>query len=154
MTSAALKAMLHAEESGDALIVLVTISHADLAETLYVTSDSVNTVSRGTTFVPYPFDLKLTVDSPNEPPKASISISNVDKRIVESIRSITSPPTILIEIIRSVALDTVEVTYPNFELTQADYDAMVVSGDLEMENFFNEPYPSATYVRSLFPGVF
>jgi hypothetical protein len=87
-------------------------------------------------------------------PKAKLSIDNIDRTIVAAIRSINTAPTVLIEIVRAADLSTVEASFPDFQLINITYDAMVVSGDLTVENFTAEPFPAATFCPSLFPGLF
>lgn len=152
--STELKELLYAEEMDEALIVLVTLEHEELPTPLRVTSDGQDTVSRGETYVYCPFNMKLAIDDPQQPPKASIEISNVDREIVQALRSIRSAVQVTIEIVRSGDLDTVEVSFPNFLLTSATYDALTVSGELNMEDFSQEPYPAGKYTPSKFPGMF
>ncbi|MBI3441731.1 MAG: DUF1833 family protein [Proteobacteria bacterium] len=145
---------LNAPETADAFLVLLTLSHADLDPPLRVTSDAVTTVSRGNSFAAFPFDLVLPDDQDSRSPRARLVIDNVDRQIVQVVRNLSSAPTILIEIIRAASPDTVEARFVDFKLTSVTYDARRVEGALTVEDFTAEPFPSAIFSPSLFPGLF
>lgn len=145
---------LNAAESNDTFLVLLTLSHADLAEPLRVSSDGQDTLSRGNNFIAYPFELSLPSDEDNRAPRAHLTIDNVDRQIVQAVRTLTSAPTALIEIIRAADPDTVEAKFEDFKLTNVFYDAHTVEADLTIEDFTAEPYPAASFSPSLFPGIF
>ena len=152
--SLAMQQAINASETGDVFIVLLTLSHASLAVPIRVSSDAVNTTSRGNTFIAFPFNLTLPDDTDTASPHAKLIIDNIDRSIVLAVRSITTAATLLIEIVRAAAPDTVEASFADFQLTNISYDAMLVSGDLTVENFTAEPFPSATFSPSLFGGLF
>ena len=145
---------LYAGESGDAFLVLLTLSHASLSPPIRVTSDSVDTVSRGDNFIAFPFEISLPDDEDRRPPRARLGIDNIDRRIVQAVRSLSAAPAVLIEIVRAAAPDTVEARFVDFRLTNVTYDSSVVEGDLTVEDFTTEPFPSASFSPSLFPGLF
>ena len=145
---------LFAAETGEAFLVLLTLDHPDLAVPIRVTNDAVTTTSRGDSFVVFPFDLVLPDDQDNRPPRAKLVIDNIDRQIVQAIRSLSSAPTVLIEIIRAAAPDTVEAQFVDFRLTNVSYDVQRVEGDLTIEDFTAEPFPAATFSPSWFPGLF
>ena len=145
---------LFAAETGEAFLVLLTLDHPDLAVPIRVTNDAVTTTSRGDSFVVFPFDLVLPDDQDNRPPRAKLVIDNIDRQIVQAIRSLSSAPTVLIEIIRAAAPDTVEAQFVDFRLTNVSYDVQRVEGDLTIEDFTAEPFPAATFSPGWFPGLF
>ncbi len=65
--SAAALAALYAEESGETLIILLTLTHPTWPTPIRVTSDSVDTSSRGLTFTAFPFDITLPNDDDQQP---------------------------------------------------------------------------------------
>lgn len=145
---------LYAGETGDAFLVLLTLSHASLAEPIRVTSDAVDTLSRGDSFIAFPFEISLPDDEDRRPPRARLVIDNIDRRIVQAVRSLSSAPSVLIEIVRAADPDTVEARFVDFKLANVTYDSSVVEGDLTVEDFTAEPFPSASFSPSLFPGLF
>lgn len=147
-------AALHAPQTGDAFLVLLTIRHAELPQPIRVTSDAVDTQSRGDTFTAFPFELSLPDDEDNRAPRARLVIDNIDRTIVRAVRSLTSSPVVLIEIVRAASPDTVEAKFEDFRFTDISYDSRAVEGDLTIEDFTAEPYPAASFSPSLFPGLF
>ncbi len=145
---------LYAPETSEAFLILLTLSHEALTEPLRVTSDAVITLSRGNSFVPFPFELSLPDDDDNRTPRAHLVIDNIDRQIVAAVRSLTSSPSVLIEIVRAAEPETVEAAFTDFRLTDVTYDSQVVAGNLTLEDFTTEPFPAASFSPSLFPGLF
>jgi hypothetical protein len=145
---------IYSAETGDAFIILLTLSHADLATPVCVTSDAVTTVSNGTSFLPFPFDLVLPNDLDVKSYRAKLVIDNIDRSIVQAVRSLATAPTILIQIVRAAAPNVIEAQFVDFKLTNVSYDAYRVTGDLTVEDFTAEPYPAAIFSPGLFPGLF
>ena len=165
LTSETLRAMF-APETGYYPILLLTISHPDMEQPLYVSSDATQrievsdaaivygTVSRGIDFIFLPLSLALPVDSDEEAPRTSISMDNIDRTLVPIIRALTSPPTITIELVMSCSLDIVEATFPDFDLTGIKYDSLTITGTLSLDMFVTEPFPLGSFTPSQFPGIF
>ena len=148
------KQAVNAPETSEAFLILITIDHPDLSSPIRVTSDAKDTTSRSNLFVAFPFELTLPSDSENGPPRASLRIDNVDRQIVQAIRTISSAPSVLMEIVLGSDPDTVEAAFPGFQLNRANYDVLVVSGELTMEQFLTEPYPAAGFFPANFQGLF
>lgn len=148
------RAALYAAETGEAFLILLTLSHAGLAAPLRVSSNSTDTVSRGDTYIAYPFDITLPDDDEGHAPRARLVIDNIDRQIVATLRQIESAPTLRIEIVRAADPDTIEAVFDDFRLVNVVYDSQVVEGDLSIEDYTSEPYPAAVFSPSLFPGLF
>jgi hypothetical protein len=153
-TSRALRETIFAQETDDVVTILLTINHPSITEPIRVCLDNANIVSRGDTYVSFPFSLVLPDDTNDNPPAATIEISNVDKQITDALQTITSPPTLLMEIIRVADPDVVEISLPEFTMTQVKIDVMTIQASLAIENMAIEPYPSAQFTPSGFPGLF
>lgn len=153
LSSATLQA-LYAAETGEAFLVLLTLDHPDLAQPIRVTSDAVDTVSNGETYIAFPFELRLPEDDDGLSPRARLRIDNIDRQIVEAVRSISGAATVDISIVRAADPDTVEASFPDFRLENVSYDALVVEGVLTLEDFAAEPYPAHVFSPAEFPGVF
>lgn len=148
------KRAIFASETDEVFLALVQIDHPSLAAPIRVTSDGVDTVVGADTYVSFPFDLILPDDADDRPPVATLRIDNVDRTIVETIRSITSPPTVTIRVVLASDPTVTEVEFSDFELRDVQYDALVVEGRLTLESFLDEPYPGARFDPSRFPGLF
>jgi len=151
--SPAFKAAVFAQETSEAFLVLLTIDHDDFVEPLRFTSNGVDTVSNGDTFLAFPFRFIPPSDDDSDQ-QAKLEIDNVDRRIVEAIRRLSSPPTISVNLVRESAPDTIEVEFPEFLLQGVKYDRLVVSGTLSVESLDNDPIPAHSFMPSFFPGLF
>jgi hypothetical protein len=154
MTSLSMKQAVNAQETSEAFLILITIDHDDLATPIRVTSDAVDTTSRSNLFIAFPFDIILPADDGETPPAARLTIDNVSREIGQAIRSISTPPSVTIEIVLSSDVDTVEASFPYFELTDVQYDDLTVSGALTIQNLSSEPYPAESFIPSTHPGLF
>lgn len=145
---------LFAQETDEVYIILLTISHEQLTPSIRVGSDVVNTISRGETFVSYPFEIQLPSDEEDAPPKAQLAIDNVSPEIAKNLRSITSPASFLIEVVRFSEPDVVEVSYDNFQLRNIKGDVLQITGELTIEDVTLEPYPYDTFTPANFRGLY
>lgn len=145
---------IHAAETDEAFFVLLTLDHESLAAPIRVTSDAVDTVSNGETYIAYPFSLSLPDDDDSRAPRARLVIDNIDRQIVLAVRSLESAPVVTIHIVRAGDPDTVEASFTDFKLINVTYDAEVVEGELSVEDFTTEPFPAHVFSPSLFPGLF
>ncbi len=152
--SSLMQQSIYAAETGDAFIILLTVSNADLIVPICVTSDEVTTVSNSVNFVPFPFDLVLPNDMDSKSYRAKLVIDNIDRSIVQAVRSLTTAPSVLIQIVRAATPDVIEAQFVDFKLTNVSYDAYRVQGDLTVEDFTAEPFPAAIFSPGLFPGLF
>lgn len=72
-------------------LVFLTISHASLADDIRVVWDTQDWTIDSDVYIGFPFDITILSDDEN-PPTARLTIQNVDPRIGDSIRALTSPP--------------------------------------------------------------
>jgi len=143
-----------AQETEEVYLVLLTIDHDELSVPIRVSSDIVNTTSRGEEFIGYPFEILLPSDEEGAPPRAQVVIDNVHREICNSLRSISSPASFTIEVIRAANPDTVEVSWDNFELKNVRGDVFQVSGELTISDVITEPFPADAFTPSKFRGLF
>lgn len=154
---------LTSQESREAWIALMTIDHPNFTVPARFANDCLLTlpiageygvVSREMEFVYLPFNITLPSQDPNSTARAQISIDNVDRRIVQAVRSADSAVSVMIEIITASDPDHVEVTNPDFRLERVKYDSLTVSGEISIEYFDLEPFPNSSFTPSNFPGLF
>ena len=87
----------------------MVITHDDLVSPLYLIQNNVDLdVDIGTveTFTAFPFDLTLPSIEENSLPTAQIRIDNIDRTLVELIRTTTVKPDIALYIVRFSPGDT------------------------------------------------
>lgn len=128
--SAAFAHEVQADTSDDPLLILLTITHDDLAEPLRFVRNHVDIVSRGATFTAFPFEFAAPGEAEQGPANARIVIDNIDRRIVETIRALTTPPSVLVEIVLGSDPDEVEEDFPPFEIRTASGDRFQIAADL------------------------
>jgi hypothetical protein len=147
-------AALYAPETGEVFLMLLTIAHAALTPSLRFANNTVDVMSRGDTYLGWPFQMMLPSELDDQLPTVTLQIDNVDRRIMEGVRALTSPPSVMLEVVLASSPDTVEAGPFAFTLRGCDYDALVVSGSLSFEDVLNEPYPAQTFTPGRFPGLF
>lgn len=143
----------NALQTDEVWLVLLTIAHPSLTTPIRVVNNNEAITSRGNSFVAFPFEIVLPSQDPENVPKATLRIDNVDRSVVNTVRSITSAPTITLEVVLASAPDTVEISFTNLILKDVKYDANTVEGDLYFENIFTEPV-TLTMTPNRFPGLF
>lgn len=165
LSPAALKAMFSVE-SDDTLIVLLTITGEGVAtpirladnylQRLSETADEVTygVMSRGYPYVFLPFGLTPPTEEHSAGPRCSITLHDVTRYLTPIIRTISSAPTVLIELVLASNPDVVEVSFPGFLLGGIGYDENTVTGELTVESDATEPFPCHTFTPSVAPGLF
>lgn len=157
-TSLTFRQAINARETGEAFIIFVEISNSpgqtDLSESILVCNNSVDTISNGSTYVAYPFDLTLPDDVEDGVPTCRLTIDHVARELTVGIRSLTGPPAVRIMVALASDPDTIEVDFPYFKLVNVSYDSLTIEGDISIEGYMNEPYPGDSFGPSNFPGLF
>lgn len=157
-----------AQETGRVPIVLITLSHDDLAEDILISTDPTQeltglttdlekvygTISNGDNYIFLPVRIKLPDDTEDGPGLMQLEIDNVHRAYTESIRTIFTPVTCQVDIVMDNALDTIDASWPEFLLTNIKYDAAIITGTLTLETLMTEPFPAGTFIPSQFPGLF
>lgn len=156
-TSTLFKQMANAQETGEVLLALVTISHSSIiGGPLRVVQDLKDITSNGNVYTAFPFEIRLPADSDEGPAKVTLSIDNIDRSIAQTIRSIppSSPPTVTVDIVVASQPDVVEISIPNMTLRNVTGDAFRIDGDLMMDEEDLIPFPEGLITPQTFPGVF
>lgn len=152
LSTAAVRELL-AQNSGEVFLVLLTLSHPSMT-TLRVVSNTVNITSRGNLYTAFPFEITLPQDLSEELRPVRLSISNVDRRLIDEIRTIASPITVTMEIITAGAPNTVEVGPFAFEMASCEYNEQTITATLTYEPVLFSAFPGKTFDPQLFPGLF
>jgi len=115
-------------------LILLEIDHDDLAEPIRVVNNKEAITSNGEEYVGFPFEIFLPDSSEDAPPRAKLRIDNVSREIGQTIRSISSAPTVTIKVIRQTTPDIIEAEFTGMKLTHVPFDALSVEGTLEFED--------------------
>jgi hypothetical protein len=152
--SAAAKEALYLPSTDAVFLPLLTITSADIDAPLYLVSNTVDIVSNGNTFTAYPFAIDLPPQDDEVTIGTQISIDNIDRQIMTTLRQITDVPQISLSIVLASSPDTLERGPLPFDLASVDYDAMSITGSLTFDAIFDEPSPAYAITPADFPGMF
>lgn len=145
---------VNASETGEAFLLLLTISHDELPEPIRVVNNTEDIVSRGETYQGCPFEFELPGDDAERVESVQIAVDNVDRRIVDALRQISGAPKVDLEVILASEPDVVEAGPFSMTFVSAEWDAIVVSAQLGYEDVLTEPFPGHAYVPADYPGLF
>ena len=162
--SNALRAATNAQQTDTAFITLLTITNANLSTPIRVCDDPNQllpvagvrgVISRGDEYIYLPFTFSLPAEDDTGIGRASLTIDNISREIVQAVRqAIGTKISLKIEIVLSSDLNTPEVVMSDFILEGIKYDAMTVTGDVTVEYYDLEPFPARRFTPSDFPGIF
>ena len=152
--------------SEEAFLTFLTIYHEDLHEPIRVVSDPENFILDGNEYVGFKFDINLLSDN-DSPPKAKLSIANIDEQIGRAVLRSTSPVNLSMEVIPLSEFDmntyprtalNVDVIRayraPHLRLIDVTGDVMQVSGTIKSWDYSQEPWPALKATENRFPGLF
>ena len=153
--SAAARRAIFAPQTGEVFAILLTLSHPSWSTQIRVNPSGADLVSGGETYQQFPFEFSLPADVGDAAPTVQLRICNIDRSIVQSVRSVTGDRiTVTASIVLASSPDTVEAGPFTFTLRDVSYDAMVVEGTLAWEDVLNEPYPGDAITPNTLPGIF
>jgi hypothetical protein len=151
------------QETDEIPVLLLTITHPDLAETIRISSDNADlldyeqqlrgTISRVQEYNFLPMSASLPEEGDDASNTIQITVDNVSQKLTVPLKSTVTPATVTAEIVLASAPDDVEVTFPDFELTSADVNAGSVKLSLSVDVMASEPYPADNFTPSAFGGL-
>ena len=154
--STAAKNAIFAQETSSAFLLTLTIDHDDLDDPLRFVNDNQDITFDGDVYTAYPFLIDLPADTGEEISRVTLTIDNVDRQIVETIRELTTAPSVDLEVLHQPygGSATKEAGPFSFTLKDSVYDVLVVTGTLSYEDILDEPFPGDTFSPPDFPGLF
>jgi len=148
-----MKELMLQQHSDLCLVKLITIEHPDLEEPIRVCDYDSDFEAESRNFISMQFKVSLADEKDDESPKMQIEISNVTGEVLEHLRPLTTRPTVTLEVVYDKFPDDIELTCPEFELSDVTWDAITVSGVLSVEDFINEPFCYKTFNKTEYPGI-
>jgi hypothetical protein len=133
--------------------VLLTFEHADLAESVRLTSNPEVTTSHGSTFLPFPFRLSRPDELEEGTGRGRIVVDNVDRRIMVALRSIETEPTVTIETVRVDDPDVDEHPMPALTVLDVDIGVFDVTLDIGYPDDDDAPASNRRFTPSRAPGL-
>ena len=152
--SAAFRAAAYAQETGEVFLVLLEIDHEDMAGPIRVVNNRISVVSNGNVYLGYGFLVEFPTDTEGEIQSARLTIDNVDRQIVQAIRSVSSSPTVTMKVVLASSPDTIEWGPVSFEARNVNYNVESVSADLVYHSLMQQALPAIVFDPINFPGMF
>ncbi len=148
-----LRQALAAPETGEALLVLLTVSHASFTTVRYV-NNTESVTSGGQTFLGYAFNAVLPADM-DSPAEVPLVIDAVDPTFARQLLAVTGArPGVQMDVVTSSTPDTVEATF-SFEAKDMAVDnAAQLQMTLAHEPILSQPYPGILFDAARFPDIF
>jgi len=152
--SLAARLAIYAQETGEVMLPFLDIANEALEETIRVVCNNEDLWRGGEKYAGLFFDVALPSDVDGVQAEATLRICNVDRRIVQAVRSVTGTVTVTLNIALASQPDETEAGPFEFTLKNAQYDALVVEGRLSFEDLMNDERPKDTFNPATAPGLF
>lgn len=134
-------------------LVLLTIDHPSLGSPIRVVNNNESITNSEGTFIATAFDFSPPTQEEGKNNSATLTIDNVDRVIVQTIRSLDSAPTVTAKIVMADTPDVTEVGPWEFELRNVNYDLQKVSGSLTYQTYMRDLVSTIRYTSDLFPAL-
>lgn len=159
-----------ADATDEVDVVLMTITHPDLAQPLRLSTDPTERLSldplvygtlstwraEGADRAAYQFvllDATLPGDEADAPHQAQLVAELHDNDLALSLRQTTTPARVDIAVVLASSPDLIEAEWLDLRLTSADGDAGQVQLTITREPLASEPMPAGRMSRQRFPGL-
>ena len=152
--SAAARENLLATSADEPFLVLLEITHADLAVPVRVVNDTQNLTSNGIEFIGCPFNVTLPDDVAGQMPQAQLEVDNIGRDLtqwLEFSRGGQGARCRIIQVMRSDP-NTIEFDM-TLDLTNMKITNETVSGSLGFENMLNRTGTIPTFTPQNAPGL-
>lgn len=144
---------IFSSQTSEVWVMLIEISHPDMT-TIRVSSDSVDTVHDSDTYSPYPFQIGPPDDVANTMPTLSLSIDNVDRLLVSTVRGLATSPDVTVKFVLASTPDVIEAGPYVFQMRNVVYDEFRITATLVYQDILHEPFPAGRITPQNFPGLF
>jgi len=146
------KTWLLAPSSSDPVLFLLTLSSPETGFVRLVLNTA-DVTSRGETFRAAYFEIDWISDT-DAPPRARLTIPNVNQEVGRIAARITGNPEVLIEAVAASSPDDVIAAARRLELRGITLSALSVSGDLARRDWGTEQTGTIRVLPSNFPALF
>ncbi len=165
LSTNALKAVL-SPNSDSTLIILLTLTGGGITTPIRLcdnytqriseTADDqiYGVISRGNSYTFLPMQINLPNEESGSLPRANITMYDVTRYVMPELRQLTGPPSVLIELVLSTSVNTLEADFAGLKLAGVTYTKDSITGQLVVDGLDTEPFPSHSFLPSSFPGLF
>ena len=151
LSQTALQAVL-AQSTERVFLECLTISHADLAETLRLANDRVDLTRTAGTFIAFPFQVTGMRQSPDQLPQMRITVDNVDQRVITALRTLAGTRkdiTMTYEVVLADTPDVLEYGPIDFRVDSVNVSPDSIALDLSFHSgFLNAAFPAGQFAPS------
>jgi hypothetical protein len=152
--SATVKQAIFAPQTNKVFLLIVEIDHADLGTPLRMVNNTENVVSNSDLYYARAFDFRPPVEEDGTIKNTRISIDNIDRALIDDLRTILSPATLSASVILSDDPDTIVAGPWDFVLRSISYTAEQISGELVPDNPLRLIASVVSYRNIEFPGLY
>jgi hypothetical protein len=152
--SLAARQAVTAQETAELFLILLTIDTGPNELPTRLVNDTADLISRGETYLAFPFDIELPADDSETLRRVRLRIDNIHRALVRILRGISAPPRVALEVVRHAEPDIVEAGPFALQFVSVQYDARVIEVELGAEDILNARFPAGDYSPADYPGLF
>ena len=145
---------LYSEDGEQAVIYLLTFESEDWSEPLRICDDNDDITADGRTFETWPMQVRLPDELEDEDRAVQITVSSVQRDIVDKLREQPEEVEVTLEIVMSGDPDQIPAGPFEMSLGDVNYNVLDISGDLTFADLVNDTYPEPTFTPQTAPGLF
>lgn len=153
----------YAQSTDSVIIILIELTSDELNEPIFLSTDPTQllpvenvygTISNGQNYIFLKSEISLPTDRRQGSVRSTITFDNVDQSIVGHLRSVSKPVNVNMKLVLSNDPDVVEKDITGFELSNVSYDLLTIEGEMTLDYWDLEPFPSVRFTPNVFPGLF
>nr|WP_300312729.1 DUF1833 family protein [Halomonas sp.] len=147
---------LFAQHSDAVMLMCLAFSHADMSEPVRIVNNKVAIQFDGHQWIGLPFEPTLPEDTDEKIPNVQIRVDNVDRTLVELLRSVSSMPSVRMYVVR-VQNGTVTREIGPLDLSLLSHDIGIDTITLDIGyaiDLLNEPACQDILNPGTAPGLF
>lgn len=95
----------------------------------------------------------LPGDAEDAPAQATLVLENLDSKMVEIVRSFTTPATVSMAVVMASSPNLIEAEWTGLTITSADITAGEIALSLGRDEVELEPFPAGRMTKYRFPGL-
>lgn len=149
-----MRAHLHGVNRGDPEVILLEITHADLATPIRVCNDTQDLTSNGNLYVAMPFTFVLPDDG-TQAPRAQLQMANVGRELMAPLEAAGGGvgAQVRVMLVRRSLPNSLEIDF-TVGLRGVEADPMMVVADLGYDFLLDWPAIAVRYDPATAPGLF
>ena len=146
------RAAINARQTAEVFLVLLTLD--DGIEIKRVVKNTEDITSRGNVYMRSDFGITFPLEDGEQLPQIQLDIMNVSREIGIWLEETTVPIAVTVEVVLASQPDVVEISYDGMTLTDTKADLLNVTGTINFDSLYNEPFPAGSFLPQDFNGLF